>query len=201
MKHLRMIHTLLGVSLTIALLFGAYSTQATIREHGPRGLVDTLNGAIPMADTLLQAEEQADLEPPIAEPDHLPSFKGGSLEKFSRWVTQRVRYPKEAYSRGIEGVVVVLFVVEADGSIQEEYIQILKSPDPSLSLEVCRLLLNSPKWTPAVQRGRHVRVCFTMPVVFKIPRPSSPQNHFPERRSPSMIGDDRGHSGFRRNSF
>ncbi len=57
-----------------------------------------------------------------------------------------------------------------DGTIAEQDISIIRSPDPALSLAVFNLLRNSPQWEPAVQDGVYVRVKYTIPVTFRLPR-------------------------------
>lgn len=99
------------------------------------------------------------------EVETMPSFKGGDLGTFIKWVHARVN-PAVALKNGIVGKVFVSFVIETDGTLDE--IRVLRSPDKSLSDEVIRVLKRSPKWSPAMQGGQPVRVTFTMPVNFQI---------------------------------
>lgn len=105
-------------------------------------------------------------------PDSLdvrPEFRSGGLPEFRRWVMQNVKFPREALELGIEGRVVALFVVEADGTVSS--VRIIRSPDPILSREVVRALAESPKWTPGSKGGEPVRVKYTLPVDFRVPAP------------------------------
>lgn len=95
----------------------------------------------------------------------LPKFNDGDINTFRRWVMQRVEYPDEAMSNGIEGTVSTSFVIEKDGSLN--LIEVIKTPDQSLSDEVMGVLEMSPKWTPGTKDGIPVRVRFTLPVAFK----------------------------------
>jgi protein TonB len=77
-----------------------------------------------------------------------------------------MQYPPVAAENGIEGTVVVGFVVERDGSISN--VNVLRSPDPSLSKEAVRVVKSMPKWNPGMQNGSPVRVKYNVPVKFKL---------------------------------
>lgn len=98
--------------------------------------------------------------------EKMATFMGGDLTTFRNWVQQRVKYPAIAQELGISGQVILQFVVEKDGSLTN--IQVLRSPDNSLSDEAVRVLKSSPKWEPAMQRNKPVRLKYTLPVVFRI---------------------------------
>ena len=98
--------------------------------------------------------------------EEMPTFQGGDLSKFRNWVQSHVKYPQIALENGIQGNVVIKFVVEKDGKLSN--IQVLQSPDSSLSDEAVRVLKTSPKWKPGKQRNKPVRVTYTLPVSFKI---------------------------------
>lgn len=97
----------------------------------------------------------------------MPLFEGGDLGKFRQWLQTQVRYPSEALKKQIEGRVVCSFVVERDGSVSN--IMALQSPDRLLTDEVRRVLANSPRWTPGMQKGKTVRVKYIVPVDFRLP--------------------------------
>jgi TonB family protein len=96
----------------------------------------------------------------------MPTFNGGDLLTFRNWVFQNIVYPKKAQKNGIQGRVLVQFVIDTQGTITE--INVLQTPDNSLSDEVVRILKSSPKWTPGIQDGKAVRVKYTLPVDFRI---------------------------------
>ena len=85
---------------------------------------------------------------------------------FRNWVMERIRYPQIAQENNITGRVLLMFVVERDGSLTN--IQVLQTPDSSLSDEAIRVLKTSPKWTPGRQGNKAVRVKYTLPVEFRI---------------------------------
>ena len=94
-----------------------------------------------------------------------PQFPGGDAE-LMKFLQQNVKYPKEAQEQGKQGRVIVQFVVEKDGSITDA--KVLKPVDPLLDAEALRIVKLMPKWTPGKQRGKAVRVYFTIPVTFRL---------------------------------
>ena len=94
-----------------------------------------------------------------------PQFPGGDAE-LMKFLQQNVKYPKEAQAQGKQGRVIVQFVVEKDGSITDA--KVLKPVDPLLDAEALRIVNMMPKWTPGKQRGKAVRVYFTIPVTFRL---------------------------------
>ena len=92
-------------------------------------------------------------------------FPGGDEACF-KWLSEHVKYPSIAAEQGIQGRVIVKFVINKDGSIVD--VEIVKSPDPSLSKEAERLVKSMPKWKPGRQNGSAVRVKYTVPVVFRL---------------------------------
>ena len=81
-------------------------------------------------------------------------------------INKTVRYPEIAQEMGIQGKVYMRFVIEKDGSITN--IEVLRSPDRNLEKEALRIISKLPKMTPGKQRGRPVRVPFSIPITFKL---------------------------------
>ena len=94
-----------------------------------------------------------------------PSFPGGDAA-LATWLQKNIKYPSAAQDNGIQGRVLVSFVVNKDGSIVEP--KILRSVDPSLDKEAIRVVSAMPRWKPGKQRGKAVRVKFNLPVVFRL---------------------------------
>ena len=111
-------------------------------------------------------EENIEDDQPFVKVEQMPSFMGGDLMTFRNWVQSKVRYPQIAQENNISGRVLLMFVIERDGSLTN--IQVLQTPDSSLSDEAIRILKTSPKWTPGKQRNQTVRVKYTLPVDFRI---------------------------------
>lgn len=105
---------------------------------------------------------------PFLVAEEMPLFQGKDLNTFRTWVQSQIRYPAEALKRGIEGRVVLSFIVERDGSVST--IELLQSPDRILSEEARRVVSSSPKWTPGRQNGHLVRVRYMLPVDFSTPK-------------------------------
>ena len=111
-------------------------------------------------------EEVIEDDQPFVKVEEMPSFQGGDLQTFRNWVQGKVRYPQIAQENNISGRVFLMFVVERDGTLTN--IQVLQSPDSSLSDEAVRVLKTSPKWKPGKQRNQTVRVKYTLPIDFRI---------------------------------
>lgn len=99
--------------------------------------------------------------------EEMPQFPGGSSALFE-YLSKNVKYPDPvaAMENGIQGRVIVSFVVEKDGSIS--LVRLLKSVEPSLDAEAMRVVRSMPKWTPGKQNGEPARVKYTLPVTFKL---------------------------------
>lgn len=94
-----------------------------------------------------------------------PSFPGGQAALL-QWLSSHVKYPPIAEENGIQGRVIVGFVVERDGSVSQ--VQVIRGVDPSLDKEAARVVASMPKWTPGRQNGQNVRVKYNVPVNFKL---------------------------------
>lgn len=127
-------------------------------------------GVLEITTLTLQEMARETEEPPFIVAETMPSFEGGDLLKFREWLQTEVRYPAEALKQRIEGRVVCSFVIERDGSVSN--ITALQSPDRLLTNEVRRVLANSPRWTPGMQKGETVRVKYIVPVDFSLPKQS-----------------------------
>ena len=95
----------------------------------------------------------------------MPSFPGGPAALMS-YLSKNIKYPTVAEETGIQGRVIVTFVVERDGSITD--VQVAKSVDPSLDKEAQRVVRSMPRWIPGKQNGSAVRVKYTVPVTFRL---------------------------------
>jgi len=95
----------------------------------------------------------------------MPSFPGGDKELF-KFLSNNVKYPVIAQENGIQGRVICQFVVNKDGSIVD--VEVVRSVDASLDKEAIRVIKSMPKWSPGKQRGKSVRVKYTLPVNFKL---------------------------------
>ena len=92
--------------------------------------------------------------------EEMPSFPGGQL------ALMQYLYPFEAQENGVQGRVIISFVVENDGGIS--HVKVAKSADPALDREAMRVVETMPKWIPGKQNGECVRVRYSVPVVFRL---------------------------------
>ncbi len=97
--------------------------------------------------------------------EEMPSFPGGQ-GALMQYLGSNIKYPVVAQENGVQGRVIVGFVVEPDGSISG--VNVMRSVDPSLDKEAMRVVKSMPKWKPGKQNGSAVRVKYTVPVVFRL---------------------------------
>ena len=97
--------------------------------------------------------------------EEMPSFPGGQ-GALMQYLASNIKYPVVAQENGVQGRVIVSFVVERDGSISD--VRVARSVDPSLDREAQRVVKSMPRWKPGKQNGSAVRVKYTVPVVFRL---------------------------------
>ena len=97
--------------------------------------------------------------------EQMPEFPGGMAE-LMKFLSTNIKYPTIAQENGIQGRVIVQFVVNQDGSIVDPVV--MRSVDPYLDKEALRVISTMPKWKPGMQRGKAVRVKYTVPVTFRL---------------------------------
>ena len=117
-----------------------------------------------------EKEEEIEEEEIFVTVEEMPTFQGGGLPEFRNWVQSHVKYPQIALENGIQGNVVIQFVVGPDGKMSN--FRVLQSPDKTLSDATIAVLEEANKlkkgWKPGKQRGKAVKVSFTLPVKFAI---------------------------------
>ena len=95
----------------------------------------------------------------------MPEFPGGQMALL-QYLSKSIKYPVIAQENGIQGRVSCSFVVNKDGSIVDA--EVIRGVDPSLDKEALRVINSMPKWSPGKQRGKPVRVKYTVPVTFRL---------------------------------
>lgn len=139
---------------------------ADIEDSGDQiSIVDVVE--IEEPEPQISIVDVAEIEEPVFDVvEEMPSFPGGNgaLLKF---VSENLRYPTIAVEQGIQGRLVLNFVVEKDGSLSN--IKVTRKLSPECDAEAIRVIKMSPKWTPGKQNGQPARVRFTFPVLFKLP--------------------------------
>ena len=121
---------------------------------------------------------QPNVQPAVAAPssalDQMPEFPGG-MEALNTYLRNNIRYPQEAQKAGIQGRVVIEFVISKDGSITDA--EVAHSVDPQLDAEALRLIKNMPRWKPGMRKGQAIRVKQTLPIRFAFTKTSDkPEN-------------------------
>ncbi|MBN1924937.1 MAG: TonB family protein [Prolixibacteraceae bacterium] len=122
----------------------------------------TIIDAVPVIEE--DEGDEADAEVFVIVED-MPEFPGGELA-LRKWIANNIKYPVIAAENGIQGKVYVQFVVDRDGSVSNA--RIARGVDPSLDQEALRVVNNLPKWKPGMQRGKPVRVSYTVPINFQL---------------------------------
>lgn len=92
-------------------------------------------------------------------------FPGGDEACF-KWLSENIKYPSICREQGVQGRVILKFVVNRDGSIVD--VETVRSPDPNLAKEAERVVKMMPKWKPARQGNKAVRSRFSLPVMFRL---------------------------------
>ena len=115
-----------------------------------------------------------------------PEFPGG-MRAAMEFLAKNIKYPVEAQKAGIEGRVIVQFVVGRDGSIRNP--KVVRGVSPELDAEAVRVVSMMPKWNPGKQRGKAVAVNFTLPIVFRLSTPAPKQEELPHTLQVSLKVD------------
>ena len=132
----------------------------TIEISSEDNNTDTVTIAPPV-----QVEEE-DEEVVFMIVETMPEFPGGQQALF-KYLSENVKYPAIAQENGIQGRVICQFVVNKDGAIVD--VEVVRSGgDASLDKEAMRVIKSMPKWKPGMQRGKAVRVKYTVPVNFRL---------------------------------
>ncbi|HKJ43809.1 MAG TPA: energy transducer TonB [Sunxiuqinia sp.] len=121
------------------------------------------NTAIDVAPVIQDKEEASSDSQVFFIVEDMPEFPGGELA-LRKFIANAIKYPVIAQENGIQGKVYVNFVVNKDGSVTDA--KIARGVDPSLDKEALRVINSLPKWKPGKQRGKPVRVSYTVPINF-----------------------------------
>ena len=110
-------------------------------------------------------EEEVEEEQIFTIVEENASFPGG-IGECMKWLGKNIKYPTISQENGVQGRVIVQFVVNRDGTIVDA--KVVRGVDPYLDKEALRVVNMMPKWTPGKQRGKAVRCQFTLPVQFRL---------------------------------
>ena len=146
-------------------------------------VLNVVEDDVEVEEIQINTEDDKDVEvviaPPVEAPveeeeeevifvvvESMPEFPGGQQALF-KYLADNVKYPVIAQENGIQGRVICQFVVNKDGSIVD-VVAVRSSGEPSLDKEAIRVIQSMPKWKPGKQRGKPVRVKYTVPVNFRL---------------------------------
>lgn len=132
-----------------------------LKEVGAgEGLNDRMAGTGKEGNTVV---EQGEVYKVVED---FPRFPEGNVQQYIAW---NLHYPEKALKDKVEGKVFVQFVIDTTGKVVEP--KVIRGVSPELDAEALRVVSEMPAWKPGMQRGKPVRVSFTLPVIFKLPAP------------------------------
>lgn len=144
------------------------SDKAALVAQGKTSGEETVNDMGRADDTLIANDLQrvTSTDDDVYEVvEKMPEFPGGGAE-LMKYLSSNIKYPVEAHKAGIQGRVVVSFVVNKDGTVKDA--KIVRSVDKSIDAEALRVISAMPKWQPGYQDGKAVSVRYTVPVTFRL---------------------------------
>ena len=141
------------------------NTKTAIGALDVKGNDDANGEVLKIKEAVAQPEPKPEVEKVFDVVEQMPSFPGGP-SALLEWLSNNVKYPVVAQENGVQGRVVVSFVVERDGSITD--VKVVRGVDPSLDKEASRVVRAMPRWIPGKQNGSAVRVKYNVPVAFRL---------------------------------
>lgn len=142
------------------------NTKTAIGAIDVKGNDDKGGEVLKLKEAVAQPEPKPEVENKVFDVvEQMPSFPGGP-SALMKYLSENVKYPVVAQENGVQGRVVVSFVVEKDGHITD--VKVVRSVDPSLDKEAARVVKSMPNWIPGKQNGSAVRVKYNVPVSFKL---------------------------------
>lgn len=145
--------------------------EDVLENEAAVGAVDITEGTNDLNKVIIQeqviAAPKVEDEQPvsIAMVEQKPEFPGGEAAMY-KWLGDNIVYPSAASEEGVQGRVVVEFVVGKDGSISN--VKVVRPRHPALDKEALRVVKAMPKWLPGRNNGQPVKVTYTLPVTFKL---------------------------------
>ena len=147
---------LVGYVIVLAFMFIAFEwTKRDIKIDTSQAITD-----------LVFEEEEPEEQTIFEVVEQMPEFPNGGMAGLMQYLSKNIKYPTIAQENGTQGRVTVQFVVNRDGSIVDA--KVLRGVDPYLDKEAIRVISSMPKWKPGMQRGKAVRVKYTVPVMFRL---------------------------------
>ena len=98
--------------------------------------------------------------------ENKPATMDEGIEYLYQYIRQNLKYPKKAIKQGVEGKIIVKFVVDKNGEIID--VEATNDIGGGCAEEAERVIKNSPQWNPARQRGRRVKTTMRIPIDFNL---------------------------------
>ena len=117
------------------------------------------------ADTVKKERPSTAREEVFTVVEDMPQYPGGE-KAMMNFIANNIKYPRKALEEGVEGRVIVKFVVDKEGNVVDA--KVIKGIGHGCDEEALRVINSMPKWKPGKQRGKPVEVYYTLPIVFKL---------------------------------
>lgn len=154
--------------LPLAALLMIVSNIETVARTTEKFAADVMENVAPEMTTspLPVVQDTVDISNAVFEiVEVMPVFPGG-MSALMKYIGENIKYPEEAKKKNMQGRVYVAFIVNQDGSISDT--RIIRGASPLLDAEALRVIGSMPKWKPGMQKGKAVRVQYSVPVVFSL---------------------------------
>lgn len=154
--------------LPLAALLMIVSNIETVARTTEKFAADVMENVAPEMTTspLPVVQDTVDISNAVFEiVEVMPVFPGG-MSALMKYLGENIKYPEEAKKKNMQGRVYVAFIVNQDGSISDT--RIIRGASPLLDAEALRVIGSMPKWKPGMQKGKAVRVQYSVPVVFSL---------------------------------
>lgn len=148
-------------------LTGHYQNNMDVKHPSFEKYMRKNGVSLALKDTIPAKDDKV-----FTQVEHTPGFPGG-INAFMKYLARNTHYPADSWKKGIQGRVIVSFVVEKDGSLSD--IHIARGVAEDIDREALRVIKDSPHWTPGSQNGKLVRVAYSVPIAFTIqdqPKPN-----------------------------
>lgn len=158
-------------ALALCLLYCTYTVNAQkVKEDVQISIADVVGSDCKEGIDIRELEENRIVvedygDRPFVTVEQMPQFVGGQ-DSLMRFIKSNLTYPRKAQDDGVQGRVVVRFVVNKLGKIVDA--KVIRGIDPNCDREALRIVLAMPKWLPGKQNGQPVSVYYTLPVMFKL---------------------------------
>jgi len=137
------------------------TTQKKVTTETPKVIAPSVEPTTPVISKNKKATDEKIYE----SVDKMPEYPGG-INALIDYIGKNLQYPKEAMEKGIQGKVIIRFVVNTSGKVEKS--EVLRSVDAEIDNEALRIVNTMHQWTPGEQNGKKVSVYYVLPIKFKL---------------------------------